>query len=109
MRKIKFRVWSKEDNRFYFPDTFRCVEGELGWESTDYVLQQCIGIEDGQGNEIYEGDIIFNTYYGHGIVQYFSDHCRYIVSLFEATPEGVASYDLTSLHERLVVGNIFEL
>lgn len=62
MRDIKFRLWVDDEKRMYYGKT-ACAVPEFtdrwGWtEKNKYTLEQYIGINDRNGIEIYEGDII---------------------------------------------------
>lgn len=56
MRKIKFRMWNTEKQEMEIPDFVNCVNGEI--DRDNYPLMQYVGIEDANGKEIYEGDIV---------------------------------------------------
>jgi uncharacterized phage protein (TIGR01671 family) len=65
MRIIKFRVWSRHNNKMYFPEEFSfwndgsiSVHGEQGISIEEPELMQFTGLLDKNGKEIYEGDIL---------------------------------------------------
>jgi uncharacterized phage protein (TIGR01671 family) len=57
-REIKFRAWDGE--KIYLPsdsDTYiKLISGEL--RSPGIILMQCTGLDDKNGKEIFEGDIL---------------------------------------------------
>ena len=65
VREIKFRVWDKEKqimlHAFPFDITF-----EL--QNEPYVAMLCTGLEDKNGKEIYEGEIVANELNPQGFV-----------------------------------------
>ena len=68
MRKIKFRAYRHKDNSMvHFPDKDLILEcGDFGqnWliDSDNWKLMQYTGLKDKNGKEIYEGDIVKNTW-----------------------------------------------
>ena len=71
MREIKFRAWDKSRNLMHSPGLitpFRIdLNGGIWCEEeymcqADFVIMEFTGLEDGNGKEIYEGDIIQMDY-----------------------------------------------
>lgn len=116
MRIPKYRVYTKhwgnsENDELVYPK-----EGELhvylgNWHLGAYkeaIFQQCTGVKDSKGVDIYEGDLIESPYNRIPfVVEYVTDSVgsQFILSPQNDEDEG---YTLPIDNDYAVVGNIFE-
>jgi uncharacterized phage protein (TIGR01671 family) len=54
MKNIKFRAWDKPLGKYIPWNPF------ISFDSKEYDIEQCVGLTDKNGHEIYEGDILGN-------------------------------------------------
>lgn len=97
MREIKFRAWSKVNKVMYYDSGYKC-DHDL------FYVMQYTGINDKNGNEVYENDIIE---IGNKILEVIFDNgCFY--SPFTLPNGNISKYRLGGWdkEELLVIGNI---
>jgi hypothetical protein len=117
MRTIKFRMWTKRTNKFFYnPDiVYDCLRLSqmTGYENLyqDMVWQQFTGLKDSKSVDIYEGDLLEFAYRDDGKrfvgeVQYFEKFGSFGVVIDKAFEifQDLIEYDQFFN----VVGNIFE-
>ena len=121
MREIKFRAWIETQKRMYEVVSictrdwfFTTPEGTTWYRGSDFKLMQYTGLKDKNGKEIYEGDIIFETF-KHPIdegeepvtakVIWSAKHAKFQLQDSENT------WDIwkdNNLHTYQIIGNIYE-
>ena len=118
MRELKFRAWDKSVEHLYEVQTLidgggvigrYVLNGEMNYIqlcADEVIIEQYTGLKDKNGKEIYEGDIVLNTYY--------DDNEMYMVLwVNDSVAFGMESLDDMELYklplESLeVIGNIHE-
>ena len=110
-REIKFRMWSKEVKKFFFDpeNVYHCLKLSKIEETShlyeDMVWQQCTGLKDLEGIDIYEGDIV--RYELDGTV--YTQTVRWRNNFWEMEDARLYGTPLiTNLPNFEVIGNIFE-
>jgi len=110
MREIKFRAWDKKlkewaDTEYYHLVSFDgcCYFYSMGQlkKYPEAELMQYTGLNDKNGKEIYEGDIIRCVRYHNpvGIVEFDEDKCRF---------RNTSNYEMVGSRLWEVIGNIYE-
>lgn len=115
-RSIKFKFW--DTNKKSFDNSNECVIDENGkvyrfvcfgydqyMEELPHIIPlQYTELKDRNGAEIYEGDVVEDSFDGHiGLVEWSNDDCAFVFK-FHKTP--FMRCDLTT--SIIVIGNIYE-
>lgn len=110
MREIKFRAWNEVEEKIYNWYEFLNTNMKntfIAPESTGMILMQYTGLQDRNGKEIYEGDILkFKMYDG----KYENYKIIFRNAEFEAINEedtNFISADIWNVYGE-VIGNIYE-
>ena len=102
MREIKFRAWDKENKKIIswedikvYEDNSPYLSDYFNFKNTPIILMQYTGLKDKNGKEIYEGDIVYSTYYRHNI------EIEDIFTMYKW-------FDYPESEEFEIIGNIYE-
>ncbi len=121
MDRFKFRAWNKEEKQMYydaentydymtgnpiiFAESFGCL-----LTNDDWIVEQCTGLKDKNGNLIYEGDIIKDRFGRKFKVVWSQEDVMFDGRMIIYDPEYGNRYDLYegATDDVEIIGNIHE-
>lgn len=116
--RYKFRAWNKEEKRMYYDaqDTYDYITGQptipaerfatLLEDEKEWVVEQCVGIKDKNGNLIYEGDYIKDWRGDVYKVVWLDEYAQFFCENINDATDGY-HFD-ESIHDMCICGNIHE-
>ena len=105
MRELKFRVWNKIMRHYRHFVLQKGVSVSIG---ADLEIEQCTGLKDKNGKEIYEGDILHSKVGTDYVVSYSVDKGRYEMWSKDGCGGGIADVQYIKEFNIEVIGNIHE-
>ena len=112
--RFKFRVWDKRYSKYYYDAENTFEENQvLGIDyfgqylnDDDFIVEQCTSLKDKNGNLIYAGDIVNESFLGKTVVKWLDDKCGFNISKIFKYNDGRCQFESESYYE--IIGNIHE-
>lgn len=118
--RFKFRVWLIKENCYNHQEPFpTCCMQENGLlayfreekQMQNYIVEQCTGLKDKNGNLIYEGDIVKDSLLGRKYtVNWDCDNVQFeaIANVYDTEFSEVYGLYVDSAKELEIIGNVHE-
>lgn len=62
MREVKYRAWDRSLEKMHHQEHMKTSQYYWFFKSVSLVRMQCIGLNDVNGTEIYEGDVLVHSF-----------------------------------------------
>lgn len=100
MRELKFRGWDGESLKVLSPKQL------MSYMEFGLPISQYTGLQDKNGTEIYEGDIIETDYYGVSEVYYCAEDAGYYP--FSSPSYGGHEWEAVTALRSTIIGNVYQ-